>query len=287
MWFALSLAAAMAQAGQFAVVKARARDIPPLILVFWAQALGAAAWALYVLLSDTPFVLPLGSRGWVLAAVALAGAMYYALARGSARGDISIVGPMLALSPVFAILPDFLISGAAPSPLGWIGLALAIAGTASLSRGGSGRLELRGLLRREDALLGLGAAVILGVLSAVDRRNALALGVPSYLLALHAATAVVTGTVALVRTPAAFAASLVPPRVWTVLAHALLAVVGTALQIGAVALAPAAYVNAVRRLSSVFSVVLGRVLFAEPGLADRLTGAALAAAGAACLLLAR
>jgi drug/metabolite transporter (DMT)-like permease len=287
MWFALSLAAAMAQAGQFAVVKARARDIPPLVLVFWAQALGAAVWALYFVLADAAFVLPPPSRGWVVAAVVLAGAMYWALARGSARGDISIVGPMLALSPVFAILPDFLISGAAPSALGWVGLALAIAGTASLSRGGSGRFELRGLFRREDVLLGLGAAMILGLLSAVDRRNALALGVPSYLLALHAATAALTGALALVRTSAEFAASFAPPRLGVVLAHALLAVVGTGLQIGAVALAPAAYVNAVRRLSSVFSVVLGRVLFAEPGLADRLAGAALAAAGAACLLLAR
>jgi drug/metabolite transporter (DMT)-like permease len=180
-----------------------------------------------------------------------------------------------------------LISGAAPSALGWVGLALAIAGTGSLSRGGSGRFELRGLFRREDVLLGLGAAMILGLLSAVDRRNALALGVPSYLLALHAATAALTGALALVRTSAEFAASFAPPRLGVVLAHALLAVVGTGLQIGAVALAPAAYVNAVRRLSSVFSVVLGRVLFAEPGLADRLAGAALAAAGAACLLLAR
>lgn len=287
MWFALSLAAAVAQACQFAVVKARARDVPPLVLVFWFQALGAAVWALHFLLAGAAVHLPRSSRGWVLAAVALAGAMYYALARASARGDISIVGPMLALSPVFAVLPDVLISGAVPSALGWIGLILVIAGTASLSRGASGRVALRELLRREDAALGLAAAVILGVLSAVDRRNALDLGVPTYLLALHAATSALAGGLALARTPAALAASFLPPRLGVVLGHALLAVAGTALQIAAVALAPASYVNAVRRLSAVFSVVLGRVLFAESGLADRLLGAVLAAAGAACLLLAR
>jgi drug/metabolite transporter (DMT)-like permease len=52
-------------------------------------------------------------------------------------------------------------------------------------------------------------------------------------------------------------------------------------------MAPAAYVNALRRMSAVLAVLLGRALFGEPDLARRLAAAVLAGVGAACLLLAR
>ena len=47
MWFALALAAAVTQAGQFAVVKGRARSLSPLVLIFWTQTLGLAVWMVY------------------------------------------------------------------------------------------------------------------------------------------------------------------------------------------------------------------------------------------------
>ena len=46
MWFALALAAALTQAGQFAVVKGRARSLSPLVIIFWTQSLGLTVWAL-------------------------------------------------------------------------------------------------------------------------------------------------------------------------------------------------------------------------------------------------
>src|SRR5207245_990039 len=80
------------------------------------------------------------------------------LARASARGDISIVGPMLALSPVFTLLPDALLSGTLPSALGWLGLGLTLIGTVSLSGGSSWPERLRTLLARRDALAAIAAA---------------------------------------------------------------------------------------------------------------------------------
>ena len=108
------------------------------------------------------------------------------LARASARGDISIVGPILALSPIFTILPDAALSGARPSALGWLGLALSLAGTVSLSGPGAAGLlgRVRVLFARRDALDALGAAFFLGFLAAVDRWAALAIGPPSYLVSL-------------------------------------------------------------------------------------------------------
>jgi drug/metabolite transporter (DMT)-like permease len=207
------------------------------------------------------------------------------LARAAARGDISIVGPILALSPIFTVLPDAILSGTLPTALGWLGLALSLFGTFSLS-GGSVRGRLVALFARRDALDTLGAAILLGFLAAVDRWGALAIGSPSYLVCSHGATALLAGSVALLTTPQGVRDSVAPRNLVTLVAHGLLGLTGTAMQTTALTLAPAAYVNAVRRLSAVISVLLGRALFREPDLGRRLVAALLACAGAAILLVA-
>jgi drug/metabolite transporter (DMT)-like permease len=234
--------------------------------------------------SGQPFVAP--GRAWaaVVSSAGLVLAMNGLLARASARGDISVVGPVFALSPVFTVLPDAALSGTLPSPLGWLGLALSVGGTVSLS-GGAGR-RLRALFGRRDALDALGAAILLGFVAAVDRWGALTMGPPSYLVCSHGASALLSGVIAGLVVPGGLAGSVQPRNLATLAAHGLLGVSGTAMQTTALTAAPAAYVNAIRRMSAVLAVVLGATLFREPDLARRLAAALLAAAGAACLLLA-
>jgi drug/metabolite transporter (DMT)-like permease len=284
-WFVLSLGAAVTQAGQFAVVKGRAQAIPPLVIVSWNQGVAVTAWLVFFAVTRHPFVAPSGVWPAIAASAVLVAGMNALLARASARGDISVVGPVFALSPVFTVLPDAVLSGTLPSPLGWLGLALSVTGTVSLSGGAAGRL--RTLFARRDALDALGAAALLGLVAAVDRWGALAMGPASYLVCSHGATALLTGTLALVVAPAGLAASVQPRNLVTLVAHGLLGVTGTAMQTTALTAAPASYVNAVRRMSALIAVVLGATLFREPDLARRLLAALLAGAGAACLLFAR
>jgi drug/metabolite transporter (DMT)-like permease len=268
-------------------VKGRARAIPPLVIVAWTQSVAALAWLAFFAITGAPFRWAPGALWAVLASAGLVTGMATLIARASARGDISVVGPVFALSPVFTVLPDAVLSGTLPSPLGWLGLGLAVAGTASLSAGPTGGGSLRTLFARRDALDALGAAVFLGFLGAVDRWGALAMGPPSYLVCSHGASALVTLALALGITPRGLAASVEPANLVTVVWHGLLGVTGTGLQTSALTMAPAAYVNAVRRLSALVAVVLGRALFGEADLGRRLAAALLACAGAACLLFAR
>lgn len=79
---------------------------------------------------------------------------------------------------------------------------------------------------------------------------------------------------------------MAPRHVITLVTHGLLGVTGTGMQTTALTMAPAAYVNAIRRMSAVIAVVLGRTLFSESDVGRRLVAALLACAGAALLLLA-
>lgn len=284
-WFALSFGAAVTQAAQFAVVKARARAIPPFVIVAWTQAVAFVAWLLFFAVSGHTFVSPRAAWLAIAASSALVTIMNALLARASARGDISIVGPVFALSPIFTIVPDALLSGTVPNALGGLGIVLSVAGTVSLSGGAAG--SLRALFARRDALDALGAAVLLGFVAAVDRWAAIVLGPPSYLLCSHGVTAVLTLAIALVTTPRGLVESLRPRNLATVVTHGVLGVTGTGMQTSALTMAPAAYVNAIRRMSAVIAVLLGSALFREPDLGRRLAAALLACVGAACLLLAR
>jgi drug/metabolite transporter (DMT)-like permease len=286
-WFALSLAAAVTQAAQFAVLKGRARDISPLVIVVWTQLVAFVGWLSFFAVTEQLLVWP--GRAWlaIAASVVLVTGMSGLIARASARGDISVVGPVYALSPIFTVVPDAVLSGTLPTPLGFVGLGLAVAGTVGLSRGAASGGTLRGLFRRRDALDALLAAIFLGMLSAVDRWGALALGPPSYLVCSHGATAMVNLGVVVLVSPRALRASVRPQSLLTVVSHGVLGFTGTAMQTSALTLAPASYVNAVRRLSGLIAVVLGGTLFREVETGRRLAAAALACAGAVCLLLAR
>ena len=276
------------------MVKGRGREIPPLVIVTWTQGVAFLSWAAYFTVSAQPFVAPGAAWPAIAASALLVLGMSGLLARASARGDISIVGPIFALSPIFTVLPDFVLSGAAPNALGWLGLALAVTGTVTLAGGTSEPSTARrgfgsallAIFARRDARDALGAAIFLGFLAAVDRWAALLMGPPSYLLCSHGATAVLTGVIVAVTAPRGLAASVVPRNVVTLVAHGLLGVTGTGMQTTALTMAPAAYVNAIRRISAVIAVVLGRALFQESDVGRRLVAALLACAGAACLLLA-
>ena len=255
------------------------------MIVTWTQSVAFLAWLAFFAIADVRFTPPGSAWPAIVASAVLVIGMSSLLARASARGDISIVGPVFALSPIFTILPDFVLSGTVPSALGWLGLALAVAGTVSLS-GGEAGATLRAVFARRDALDALGAAIFLGFLAAVDRWAALAMGAPSYLICSHGTTAAVTLLAALVVVPRGLAASVAPRNDITLVAHGVLGVTGTGMQTTALTVAPAAYVNAIRRMSSVLAVVLGRTLFRESDVGRRLVAALLACAGAACLLLA-
>jgi drug/metabolite transporter (DMT)-like permease len=213
--------------------------------------------------------------------------MNYLLARASAGGDLSILAPLLAIAPLVSILPDWLFTGTLPRGIGWLGVGVTVLGTITLSRGETRGFDLRRLFTRDDALCALGAAITFGFLAAIDRRVIQEVGVSAYITAIYLCQAPLTVLLLRVRHPGVLTAAATPGIALTLVLHAAFASASIAMQLTALMLAPVAYVNSVRQLSTVFTVLVGRVLFGEPGLRHRLAGAVLMGAGAAVLLFAR
>src|ERR1043166_5100251 len=203
MWFALALAAALTQAGQFAVIKARARHLHPFVIMLGTQVLGVGAWSVITLVTGGSFAAPWRLPGWMVAAIVLATVMNYLLARASAGGDLSILAPILAVAPLVSILPDWLFTGTLPRGVGWLGVAVTVLGTIALSRGETRRFDLRWLFTRDDALCALGAAVAFGFLAAVDRRVTIEAGVAGYITAIYLCQAPLTALLLRARQPGA------------------------------------------------------------------------------------
>lgn len=82
------------------------------------QAVGVTGWALGIWLSGTVIHVPPHMWGWIALAALCAGAYSYLLTRASSRGDISVVGPVLALAPIFSILPDWWLTDTLPRGVG-------------------------------------------------------------------------------------------------------------------------------------------------------------------------
>src|SRR5258706_16064343 len=100
MWFALALAAALAQAGQFAVIKGRARHLHPFLIMLGTQVIGVTVWSLITWAAGASFAAPGRLPGWGIAALVLATLTNYLLARASPAADLSVPPPVLGGGPL-------------------------------------------------------------------------------------------------------------------------------------------------------------------------------------------
>ena len=111
------------------------------IFLWWSVALGAAMYALWLAASGLGFSLaPASLPFFFLSAIAEVG-YFAALVRGYAKGDLSLVYPLSRGSaPLFVALWSAIVLGERLPTLGYVGIALMIAGVyiASLTANGTG-----------------------------------------------------------------------------------------------------------------------------------------------------
>ena len=254
-------------------------------IAWWQRAVAAAfvAACAFVLVGLPPMPEP---RFWAPAAVSVAlnagASMLYVRAL---RHDLSLTVPITALSPVFLLATEPLITGRTVPGIGMLGVAVIGVGLYVLNlhalrtHGVFG--PIRSVWRLPGPRLMLGVIVIWAMTAPLDGIAVRAWDPLWYSAVLH-------GGIGAILTPFCWRKpqALAPARHdrLRLASLGLLSGFGSMLQMTAMAVAPATYVIAIRRFSAPLSAVWGWLFFKEPHVRERLIGALVMTAGAALIL---
>jgi len=218
----------------------------------------------------------------LLATAVVNGLAFWAYGRALARGDLSLVLPLINLSPVVLLLTGWLLLGERPTLPALAGVLLLVLGALELGRSGRGA----GLLDAPGARSMLLVALLWGIGASIDKLGVQAGGTLTWVASFN----VVVGLPLLLPALAAGeghclgGGDAVGRPGWNgwpwLLLIALLGTLSMGLQMEALRRTAVVHVIAIKRLSTLFSAVVGVVWLGEYGGSLRLPAAALMLAGA-------
>ena len=291
MWIALSLVAALASASNNLLLKKSVlyADVVLSTVVFrflsgfllLALALATGPWP-----APTPayfralaMVLPPEALGMLFMALALR------------TGDLSIVQPILGVTPVFVTLGALTVLGEVPSPSAAIGIVLVALGVYSvgLEAGASWLGPLRSFARARASWCALAAAVFWSATTIIHKFGIAAVGPLPWAVSVTLGSALLLGAgLPLMRRGAGAGREEKRTGLWA----ALMVAAGLFFAVHVFGIhaslqqAPAGYVIAVSSTATLIATAFGIVILGERDrMRHRLTGALLVTAGAALVAL--
>ena len=282
-WLPYTLLTALSLASADALSKKALRNTDELAIV-WVR----AGYAL-PFLSITLFFIPvprLDQTFWttVAAMVPLEITATVLYVKAIRRSPLSLSVPFLALTPVFIIFIAFLLIGERPSPMGAAGITIIAAGAYMLNVNSSKdglAGPLRAILKEPGSVMMIAVALIYSVTStlgkvAVQHSSPLFFSFfyPFILTVVLTAFMAGKGTLKTVFSrPTVF----LPIGLFTAL------MISTHYM--AISLTNVSYMIAVKRMSVIFSVIYGKLLFKEADIKERLLGSSMMVTGAALIVL--
>ena len=286
MWITLSVLAAFSSACYSLALKKSARyaDVVMSTVVFrfisgfllLALALATAPW-------------PVPTPGYYRALVMVLppevlGMLFMALALRA--GDLSIVQPIMGVTPVFVTLGAVVVLGEVPSPFAGIGIVLVAIGVycVGLETGSSWTEPVRAFARSRASWFALSAAVFWSATSVIHKLGIAEVGAIPWAVSVTLGSAALLGiALPLVRGNAAESVSLTRRGYWA----GLMAAAGCffAMQLfgihSALRIAPAGYVIAVSSTGTLIATGFGIFVLGERDrMRHRITGALLVTTGA-------
>ena len=291
LWIVVSLSSALLQASRIAVTKRLTLDFSPLALTFYTN-LASMVLTLPLALKFHHF--PVDNPryiGAVMAGALLSGLGGWSFTHAIKHSDISIVGPVMTFTPGFVVLIEWLVTGDLPSTMGLFGLSLLVGGGYILSLRRSDDhvwLPLRRLLRHPGSRYALVATACFAAASTFGRVAIQQSDPYSFAVTVAVVNPVVLFILFSIHTPG-FHRELMGPKARKnigkfLLLGALFALMRLADQV-ALSMTLASYAIGVKRLSGVFSVLLGMILFKEPRIKARLLGSMVMVVGVFVLIM--
>ena len=217
------------------------------------------------------------------------GLAFWAYGRALRRGELSLVVPLLNLSPLVLLISAWLLLGETPGPGSLAGMVLIVLG--ALRLGGTDADPSRGILAAPGARWMLLVALLWGIGAGIDKVGVLASSSQAWVVGLNL-------VVGLPLTLSALAAgegrSLGVPSqkggFWqsnwaSLMLFGGIGALGMAVQMEAVQRTAVVNVIAIKRLSTLFSAAAGGMWLGEPRPDHRLPAVALMLAGAVLILM--
>jgi drug/metabolite transporter (DMT)-like permease len=233
-------------------------DIPPLEAGFW--------WALLV-------------SGGINVVTAI---LYMRAIRLS---DLSITVPMVSFTPLFLLLTSPLLLGESPEPAGIVGIVLIVLGSYLLNlhkRDQGFWTPFRALLSEPGPRLMLLVALLWSITANVDKIGLRHSSPVLWAIAVNIAIACGLAPVILYRR--AIGLGRIRGNLVLLLATGLCGAMTSLSQMTAISLTLVPHVIAIKRTSTLLSVVWGHFLFGESGVRQRLAGSAVMLAGVLLIL---
>lgn len=289
LWPLFALASAFFHASRLAVAKHLSLRLSTEVLTLYVN-LASLAVTLPLIVRYHDF--PVGDPrylGAVAAGTLLSGAGGWALNAALHRSEVSLVGPVMTLTPGFAIVVEWPIAGTLPGALGLAGVGLLVAGGYLLSldaRDLHWYRPFKRLLLEPGSLLAIAAAACFAGAS-VFGRIGIGLSDPLSFSVLVSIVNPLALWLAFRLRDRQFNRRLLDPELGRhVPALLLLGVLFALMRIAdqiALSLTLASYAMAVKRTAGIFSVLLGRWFFDEPHLTAKLLGSLAMLLGVAAL----
>jgi len=212
---------------------------------------------------------------------------FFIIIESTKRCDLSIVAPIVALTPIFLIVIEFFWRGSVPNMYGFGGIGLVVLGgyvlNLSKAKGGQWLEPIFSIFRQGSGLFAFAGAVFFAFSAAGAKVSLGYTDIASFAIGLYVAAFVFMSLlygVALIvgwtKLP-----GKIPKRdwAWLVASGLSLTINGIANQIAFGLASYASYVIAVKRLSALFGVGLGYLVFKEKGIGERALGAFIMVAG--------
>jgi drug/metabolite transporter (DMT)-like permease len=280
-WLALSLVAAFSLATADALTKKFFGDTSS-----YAMGLARLIYALpltagTLLVIDHPV---LGNAFWTCVAVALPleFAAFYCYMTAIKSSPLSLSVPFLSFTPLFMIITGWLVLGERVSPSGCAGIACVVAGSyvLNLSRRNEGIMgPFRAIVRERGSRFMLMAACIYSLTSVLGKKG-IELSSPLFFAAVYYSlfSVMMLALFPLFSAGGRGGAVFSRPLKGAAIGLCMAAMVFS--HMAAISMVQAAYMISVKRLSLLFGVAYGALLFKERNIGERLAGALVMLAGA-------
>lgn len=206
--------------------------------------------------------------------------------RAIKKSDLSLTIPLLAFTPLFLLIMSPIILGQFPTMLGVFGVILIVIGSYVLNnkRRNAGYLApFKAMLEQRGARLMLYAAFLLSITSSIDKIGVLNSSPLFWAVSVHSFTSITLAPVIIREINHHL--KLTKPDIRLLFAVGLFSALAIVTQYIAITTLLVPYVIAIKRTSTIMSVLFGYLIFKEKGIKDRLLGAAIMVLGVILITL--